>query len=271
MPRRPLPSSAARLSLHRGLSIAGALAAGVLMASPAQAGLIPPPGAWPAPVGAPNPQAGLGPVGNGVHASGFAHLHVWIGRRHRAAITQTAGRSAVIRGSLDNDLSDQPITGAIVNIVTQNVYGGDWVAAVDATTNSRGAFRAVLPPGGHRRVAFVYWPSGDAQVPLYSRRLLIRVRSRVWLGQPRHKGAAYRFRGRVSGGEIPATGLLIALQVRNSQGNWITIRLARTGATGRFAVRRRLPPGRFPVRVVAPSQASWALYAGTSQTRRVGR
>jgi hypothetical protein len=108
-------------------------------------------------------------------------------------------------------------------------------------------------------------------LPIFSRRLLIRTGSRVWLAQPHGERRAARFHGRVSGGPVPPSGLLVALQVRNSFGRWVTARLVRTRPDGRYQVAYRFPrSGRLTVRVLAPGrQPGWPLYAGASAPARV--
>lgn len=104
---------------------------------------------------------------------------------------------------------------------------------------------------------------------MFSRRLLLRASGRVVLDKPFHKRRAYRFDGQVSAAGVtpPPTGLLIALQVRNRSGNWITARLRRTTASGRFRIRYTFPnASSLRVRLLAPSQTAWPLYAGRSHT-----
>ena len=63
--------------------------------------------------------------------------------------------------------------------------------------------------------------------------------------------------------------MLIALQVRNRTG-WLTARLARTTASGRFRVRYNFPrSARLKVRVLVPAQTGWNLYAGHSRVRTI--
>lgn len=100
----------------------------------------------------------------------------------------------------------------------------------------------------------------------------MRAKSRVQLAHPFHNARAYRFDGRVSAGALaaPAAGLLVALQVHNRSGNWVTARLQRTTASGRFRIRYTFrAPARLSVRISVPSQTGWALYAGVSRQRVV--
>jgi len=281
---RPVPDRHRSTRVQRtsmALLAAAATAAAVIPAPPAGANLIPPPTPWPVPVtGATNPLTGTAFPLNGGQATANAKLRVWlpVGRAHREAITRTIGGRTIVRGRLTNRDSRHSINGATVTLAAQVVYGGEWLAVAHTHTNRRGRFRAVLPPGHNRRVAVLYWPAADSPDPVYSRRLLVRASSRVFL-TTRTTGRSVLFRGAVSGdprsptggpaAPIPSGGLLVAIQVRNNRGNWVTARLTRTGSGGRFRVRYRFGPGRFSVRARVPAQPAWPLYGGRSTTRSI--
>jgi hypothetical protein len=241
-------------------------------AATTNARLLPPPGLWPAPVvGATNPLEGTTLAANGAPASADVALGVWLasGHRRRAEITRTFGDPAVVRGRLRDRTSRRSIRGAQVQLATQNVGGGDWYLAGVTSTNRRGGFKAVLPPGPTRRVAILYWPFVNSPAPVYSRRLLVRAAGRVYL-KTIVRGRSVLFRGRVSGDAIPPGGLLVAAQVRNG-GAWVSVRLVRTQASGRFRARYRFKYGnrRFLVRATAPSQPGWPLYSGSSRPQMI--
>jgi len=279
---RPIPDRHRSRRVRRtSIALLTAAAATAAAAPPSSAKLIPLPTPWPAAVnGATNPLAGTAFTLNGAQATANAKLRVWlpVGRAHRQAVTHTIGRWTVVRGRLTNRDTRRSISGATVTLAAQVVYGGDWSAVAYARTNRRGRFRAVLPPGHNRRIAVLYWPAIDSPAPVYSRRLLVRASSRVFL-TARTTGRSALFRGRVSGdpgspaggpaAPIPFGGLLVAIQVRNNRGNWVTARLARTGSGGRFRVRYRFGRGRFSVRALAPAQTAWPLYGGHSSTRKI--
>lgn len=254
--------------------LATTIAAVAVIAPSAHSGLVPPAPPWPTAVtGAVNPLVGTPSVLNGGQATVNARLRVWlpVGRQRRLSITRVSGGRTVIRGELRNRDTRRAIGGAIVTLAAQSVYGGDWLAIGNAPTNRKGTFRTVLPPGGGtRRVAVLYWPAVTSPTPLYSRRLLVRASGRVYLARPQSTAKrSLRFDGRVSGAPVPPTGLLVALQVRNRLGNWVTARLARTNADGRYRVRYRFAPGKLTIRVSAPAQTGWPLFGGQSQSRRV--
>jgi hypothetical protein len=273
---QPLPTPSRR-SRRCASAIVPIVLAGGLAPAAAHAAIIPPPGPWPTNVtGATNPLIGTPFQFNRDQASSNAQMRVWLpsrGRR-RTAVTRIVGQTTVVRGQLRNLDNRRAIAGATLTLAVQNVYTPEWVASGNVRTNRRGDFRAVLPAGYHRRVGVLYYAAINTASPLFSRRLLIRAKSRVDLARPYHKRGSrkYRFGGQVSAGAVavPSSGLLIAFQVRNRRGNWITARLARTTASGRFRIRYTFPTfGALRVRVRVPSQTGWALYAGASRVRYV--
>jgi hypothetical protein len=267
--QRPIPRLVARSA---GVGLLSAVVLAALTPTGAQAGLIPPPGPWPVAVGgAANPLAGTPLVANGANATTNASLRVWLvdGRKQRTTITRPIGRPTTVAGRLRNRDTRRSIARAIVTLVAQNVYHEEWAVVANALTDRKGRFRVTLPSAYHRRAAIVYYPDVNAPVPLYSRRLLVRASGRVFLGQPHHTKRRFRFDGVVSGAPVPPTGLLVALQVLNSSGHWITARLANTRPDGHFRIRYNFQPGRLSVRVLAPSQTAWLLFGGHSRTRTI--
>jgi hypothetical protein len=255
-----------------GVVVAAAVLLALWAAATTDARLLPPPGLWPAPVvGATNPLEGTPSAANGAPASADVALGVWLpsGHRHREEITRTMGDSAIVRGRLRDRATRRSIRAAVVQLAAQNVSGGDWYLAGVTSTNRKGGFKAVLPPGPTRRVAILYWPFMNSPAPVYSRRLLVRSAGRVYL-KTIVRGRSVLFTGRVSGDAIPPGGLLVAAQVRNG-GAWVSVRLVRTQPSGRFRARYRFKYGnrRFLVRATAPSQPGWPLYSGSSRPQLI--
>lgn len=254
-------------------AITGALA----IAGRSDAQIIAPAGPWPAPVqGAVNPLLGTPFTANGVNPGPpqSSQVRVWF-PGGRTDITRKLGRGLTLHGDVVNTfLSGGRVTGALVQIVAQYAVAPapgsppfEWNVIAVAYTDQRGRFRVRLGADWHRRIAALYWPAVDWTTPLYSGRLLARVRARVWLGRPLRKGRAFRFDGRVS---VQFPGLIVALQVRNTQGRWVTTRFGHTTADGRVRIRARFPAGhRFPVRLYVPSQPGMGVFAGRSNPRRI--
>lgn len=249
------------------------IAATAALAVPAvaHAELLPPPGPWPAPVpGASNPLSGTQLAFNGAAATPNATLRIWL-PAGRSALTRPAGTRTVLRGQLRDTMSWRPVSGAIVQLAANNASdSADWYLTAVTQTNPNGEFGALLPAGPTRRVAAVYWPTVNATLPVFSRRLLVRASARVYLKTSMLEGRRIVYRGRVSGAPIPSGGLLVAAQVRNGR-SWATVRLPRTDASGRFIARYRFKHAgrRFGVRARVPSQPAWPLYSGQSHTTTV--
>jgi len=266
-------------SLHRirwALSSSAlALALVAVVPAPVSAGLIPPAGTWPTDVtGAANPLIGTPFVFNGAHATANAELRVWLPSRGRrvSVLTRTVGFPTRIAGRLRNRDTRRSIVGATVTIAQQDVYRPEWTAIGNLQTDRRGYFRGSISPGYHRRIAVLYYPAVSSPSPVFSRRLLLRAKSRVALARPFHKRRSYRFDGQVTAlnAPPPSSGLLIALQVRNRNGHWITARLRRTTPNGRFLIRYKFPSaGALRVRVFVPAQSGWPFYSGASGVRVV--
>jgi hypothetical protein len=254
------------------IATAGAATA-TITTPPAYAELLPPPGAWPAPVvGAVNPLMGTVFSLNGGHATPHATLRVWLWSRaaRHTAIRRPIGGRTVIGGRLRNRDDRHSISGAALQLAAQLVDGGDWFIAATARTNRRGHFRAVLPTGPTHRLAALYWPTATATSPIYSRRLLVRAAARVRLNTRMLAGRRIVYHGHVAGAPIPPGGLVIAAQVRNGP-SWATVRIVRTLASGRFIAHYRFkhPKRRYQVRALVPAQPSWPLYSGHSQSQRI--
>lgn len=269
--RSARPRTAVRVPVATATATAALLVA-LWPATPTNAGMLPPPGLWPAPVvGATNPLAGTAATANGAPASADVALGVWLPsrQRRRAVITRTIGEPIVVRGRLRDRASRRSIRAATVQLAAQSVSGGDWYLAGVTSTNRKGGFKAILPPGPTRRVAILYWPFASSPAPVYSRRLLVRSAGRVYL-KTIVRGRSVVFAGKVSGDAIPPGGLLVAAQVRNG-GAWVSVRLVRTQASGRFRARYRFKYGdrRFLVRATAPSQPGWPLYSGSSRPQMI--
>lgn len=260
----------------RRAAAALALAAIATLTAPAVAGarLIAPPGPWPTNIaGASNPLLGTPFALNGTHATSNAELRVWLDfrRQQHTVRTVTVGRQVTVQGRLRNRDSRRSIASAIVTLVSQTVDAPGWTALANPATDRKGRFAARIALGYHQRFAVIYYPAVTSTSPLFSRRVLARTKSAVKLQRPYHRRRAYRFDGRVSGGivPVPPSGLLIALQVRNRTG-WVTARIAKTTASGRFRVRYTFPrAARLNIRVRLPAQTAWPLYAGHSQLRTI--
>ncbi len=251
------------------LAIAVCAAAATLSAT-AQASLLPPAGPWPAPVaGATNPLVGTAYAVNGANATSDAVLRVWFlpGHRH-TTISRPAGFTSLLGGSLRGFPADKPINGAELTVVAQDASSPGWQLVAYTRTDTRGYFRYRLPAGPSRRVAVLYWPAVNAPAPVYSARVLEQTSTRVWLAA-HTRGRTVTFVGKISDGPTPSPALIVAIQVRNELGAWVTAVLTHASGDGRFRARYRFQPGVYAVRAFVPEQTAWPYYAGTSNLRRI--
>lgn len=250
-----------------------AVVAGLTAAAPAQAG--PPRGPWPTVIaGAANPLLGTPFVENGGGATENASVDVWlpVGRAQRTQITRRIGGRIVIRGRVSENGTLRSVTGATVLIASEVADAPGWTVVARVQTNSRGRYRAVMPPGPTRRFAALYWPFATSAQPVFSRRVLVRATARVCLRVRVKRGRLVRFSGRVTGAPTPPSGLFVTIQLAN-RGRWVTIRTPRTRPSGRFSAEyrfsRRARGGRYSLRAAVPGrQPGWLLYAGESRVRK---
>ncbi len=104
--------------------------------------------------------------------------------------------------------------------------------------------------------------------------LALRVKAKVSLKVRISKGGLVRYSGRVSTGQIPKGGKIVAIQGKAGP-NWQTFGLRRTDKRGRFKGRYRLrvviPGARLKFRVRVPSEAGYPFVGVVSraQTKRV--
>ena len=249
----------------------GAPAATALAPAPADARLIPPPGPWPARRRRDEPRRRHARRRQRHQRDRQRPPGRLAARRHAGARRSPARSAGDRRARTPAQPRHPPLDRRRDRHARrpERPRPADWSAVATARTSRSGRFRAVLPAGANRRTAVLYWPAASS--PIFSRRLLVRAAGRVYLAKPyRSRPRTYRFDGKVSGAPIPAGGLLIALQVRNRRGNWVTARLARTNRFGRYRIRYTFPTrARLNIRIAAPSQGAWALYAGYSATRTI--
>jgi hypothetical protein len=259
-----------RLTRPLALALALAACAAAALCPTAQANLLPPAGPWPTPVaGASNPLAGTAYALNGANATSDAVLRAWfvLGHRH-TTLSRPAGFTSLLEGSLRGYPAGRPIEGAELTVVIQDAANPTWQPIAFTRTDTHGYFRYRLPAGSSRRVAVLYWPAINAPAPVYSARLLNRTTTRVWLGA-HTKGRSVTFVGKISDGPTPSPALIVAIQVRNELGAWVTAVLTHASAAGRFRTRYRFEPGVYAVRALVPEQTAWPYFAGTSNLRRI--
>jgi hypothetical protein len=260
---RPYPPAASRA--RRYATVALVLAAALCGPAIATAALLPPAGPWPTSVDASNPLIGT-PYGlNGGYATSDASLRAWfaLGHHHYSTLSRPAGYTSLVEGTLHALPSGHPINGAELVVVAQTLAQPTWTTLTYAQADPHGRFRVRLPPSSSRRVAVLYWPSINSPAPVYSRRLLDRTTARVTLRAHVH-GARVHFVGSVADAPSFSPCLLVALQVRNELGAWVTAAIAHARTRGVFGAAYTFQPGTYAVRAFVPEQAALPYFPGAS-------
>ena len=148
------------------------------------------------------------------------------------------------------------------------------MARTPLVTDAEGRFTYRVPAGPSRTLRFAYRNAGD---PLFacSKAVTVKVRAAVSLrATPRsiRSGRSVRFRGRLRGGYVPASGKLVELQAFE-RNRWRNLRNVRTNARGEFSYRYRFSfrasGATFPVRVRVRPDAGYPWAVGTSNRVRV--
>jgi hypothetical protein len=164
---------------------------------------------------------------------------------------------------------------APVNVyVRRGLRGSQWRPAAELRTSKTGRFSYLVPAGPNRTVRFRY--PGAPKVRPAVQDVEVRVRARSTIAVSRRNvvnGEAVRFRGRVVGRPLPATGKRVELQVL-TRGHWRTFaskradpRTGRWGYSYRFTGTRGVQRYRF--RALVTREAGFPFVSGTSRRVRV--
>ena len=146
-------------------------------------------------------------------------------------LIQRYGRRALVTGRL-RGADEKPIPTASVQMRVRRRGAANYSEAKTITTDRRGRFRLRLRQGPARRIRLSYCaPGGGGRTHL---QLIVRAGARL-RATPRNlrNGETVRFRGRLLGAPIPASGVPVALQARAGR-RWITFATIRTDGKGRF-------------------------------------
>ena len=194
------------------------------------------------------------------------------------------GRRTVMAGRLVNE-HGQPIVGAALAIaqapfvpavgIPRGATFRSLVPAEPLVTDRDGRFRYLLPAGHSRVVRFGYKARTADRDFTATQDLTLVVTSKATLKVSRRSlrnGQIVRFRGKVLGSRIPATGLQVVLQARTARG-WVafkTVRARRNGAfksSYRFTATTQTRTYEFRARVRPDS--SWPWKPSTTRTTKV--
>ncbi|MBE2316690.1 hypothetical protein DVA67_011950 [Solirubrobacter sp. CPCC 204708] len=154
--------------------------------------------------------------------------------------TVRVGRQTRLYGRLT--VAGQPMPNAPVQVWRQlDLTGtGAWEQIATVTTSRTGRFSYLAPRGPARTIRFRYPGSGQIRGRNGDVALRVRAASTIRAGRRTVINGEYvTFRGRLTGGWIPAAGALVELQVR-TRGQWRTFAQPRASAqTGRWSYRYR--------------------------------
>jgi hypothetical protein len=197
-----------------------------------------------------------------------------------AASRQTIayGHGSSVSGRL-LDRDGAPLAGRDVTVVEQFGAG----ALIDrrvrvVSTDSRGAWTSVLPPGPSRTLTVAF--AGTARFAALEQvagQLTVRSRASFRTSRERvAEGGRVVFAGRIGhyAARMPAGGKLIELQVRESAGRWNTVREAfHTEASGRYRLGYRFgrfyeSDARFRFRVKVAREQGWPYKAPVRSVAR---
>jgi len=204
-----------------------------------------------------------GHVANGGDASVHARLDVSFQLAAGGTVKRIRipyGHRATIVGRL-TDAAGTGIAGARLGAAWR-LPGRAWAARPGVRTDARGRFVYVLSAGPTRDVRFTYYPYSDSRGAELSNVVHADVPAPLVIqASPRRVSGAriVRLSGRVGGGSIPRTGLLVTLEGYQRGWGWRVFRTVRTDRTGRWSTRYRfrLSRGRFGFRALVPRQGAF--------------
>lgn len=192
------------------------------------------------------------------------------------------GRRPVVRGGRRVRLhgrlaaaSGNPLAGAPVTVyVRRALRSSQWRPAAELRTSRTGRFHYLALAGPSRTIRFRY--PGAPKVRPATEDVQLRVRARSAIAVSRRSvvnGEAVRFRGRVVGRPLPASGKRIELQVL-TRGHWRTFASKRADArTGRWGYSYRFTGTRgvqrYRFRALVTREAGFPYVSGTSRRVRV--
>ena len=201
---------------------------------------------------------------NGMGASETARLHLGV----RAAITRTFSQRAFTLNGRLLDSHEQPIAGAIVEVLQQVVGSEKQQILRYARTAADGSFAVPVPAGPSRLIEVAY--RAFSSDPAYTTQASVEesVRAGVKLSvSPRRTTSTGTIvlSGRVQR-PLPSHGVIVEMLV-HYRGHWEPFRTPRTDSSGRFRVAYHFEGavGNFPFRAEVPAgQADFPFSGGYS-------
>jgi hypothetical protein len=167
------------------------------------------------------------------------------------------------------------VTGTPIEVWRRlDLDGAQWVRLGTVATSNTGRFSYRVQRGPAREIRFRY--PGTDMIRGHNGDVALRVRAATTLRPSRHStvnGSSITFRGHLKGGWVPASGVLVELQVY-SRGEWRTFAQPRAAAgKGRWSYRYRFETvsghATFRFRARVRRQPDYPFTTGASSTTRV--
>jgi hypothetical protein len=150
-----------------------------------------------------------------------------------------------------------------------SVAGAKWERLADVQTDGRGRVRYKAPPGPARLLRFRYPGTPLMRGDNTTIRLNVQAKSTIKVSRRNVINGEYvMFSGQLKSKPLPATGLLVELQVR-SRGKWRTFAQPRANAEGKWKYQYRFETvsgrAQFRFRARVRRQASYPYATGSSR------
>ena len=182
------------------------------------------------------------------------------------------GKRAWLRGVLRSGGALLPDTRLAVE--TRRLAAGAWRPLTELVTDGNGRYAVKLPRGPSREVRVHFMGDRSLQPAADVVKLLVRGSATLRL-RPQHlrRGGTITFVGRVGHfrARLPSAGKLIQIQYLDGRRWRPAVKLGRTDARGRFAIRYRFRrisrPTRIYFRILVPAEGDWPYATGASKVR----
>lgn len=199
------------------------------------------------------------------------HLTAAFRRSRQAQITVGFGDSAKLQGAL-TDAHGRPVQGATLCIETRTLAKDRTIALVaQPTTDARGHYSYILPPGPNRQLIVAYRHDAD-QLERHLR-YFAHARPTLHASPPQlRNGDSVHFRGLLPKPDPDGRVVVLQANVAGSE-RWITFHRATTNAKGKFRSQYHFSSTthttRYRFRALVPRQAGYPWVEGHSKPVKV--
>lgn len=193
-------------------------------------------------------------------------------RGARTAIRVGYRRTVWLRGVLRS--GGTPLPDTRLGVYARPLAGGEWLPLTEVVTDGGGRYAVKLPKMSSREVRVLFAGTRLLRPADDVARLRVRGWAKLRLRPNRlRRGGTIAFRGRVGrfDAPLPPGGKLIQIQYLDGRRWRPAVKLGRTDARGRFAIRYRFRrisrPTRIWFRILVPAEGGWPYATGWSRTR----